>query len=95
MPDRRAYWNQRLGELAKERGAIVTRSFAGAPIPSDKALPRHLERELDYYEMQLLKPALDRLEAEARAKQKLARKFSRAVSDLRKAVDQASVGVGQ
>lgn len=92
---RRHLWNTRLSELARERSVIIERSFAGTPEPGDKTLLRHLDRELNYYEMQLLKPALDRLEAQARAKQKLARQIVRAVADLRKAADQASVGCAE
>lgn len=91
VPDRRALWNQRLGELARERSVIVNRSFAGSPEPGDTALRRHLERELDWYEMQLLRPAFERLEREARAKRKLARQFLKAVNDLREATVEGSV----
>lgn len=92
MPDRRALWNTRLGELARERSHVVSRSFAGSPEPGDTALLRHLERELDWYEMQLLRPAFERLEAEARAKRKLARQILKAVYDLREAMGEGSVG---
>lgn len=92
MPaDRRALWNARLGELARERSRIVQRSFAGSPEPGDKPLLRHLERELDWYEMQLLRPAFERLEAKARAQRALARQIREALGDLGEALGEGSV----
>jgi hypothetical protein len=91
-PDhRRVIWNYRLRELARERGAVIQRKFLGTPEPGDKTLLRHLDRELNYYEMQLLKPAFVRLEAEAKARHRRARQFVRAVEDLRKGVEAARV----
>lgn len=91
--DRRSLWNTRLGELARERRFIIERQFLGTPAPGDKQLLRHLDRELNYYEMALMKPAFERLEATIRARKKLARQVARTVSDLRKVIDQTGVGV--
>jgi hypothetical protein len=91
-PDhRRVIWNHRLRELARERSVIIQRKLLGTPEPGDKTLLRHLDRELNYYEMQLLRPAYARLEAAAKARRRAARRFVRAVEDLRKDAEAARV----
>ncbi len=73
-PTRRAAWDQAHRELSRERGALVSEFSLVLPVPGAvKALRRHLERELDWYEMKIMGPDLDRLEARARARMKIAR----------------------
>lgn len=63
---RKAHWQSALRALAAERRPLVEKSFIGELSLPERRLLRHLERELDWYEMALLRPAFERLERQAR-----------------------------
>ncbi len=91
---RRAAWDQAHRELCAERGALLSKFYLALPVPAAvKALKRHLERELDWYEMKLMGPDLDRLEARAKEREDLARDMTALVKRIERAEEaQAQAG---
>lgn len=79
-----AWREKKLRELCNERHPILTRHFLGKPQPTDAALLKHIHRELDFYEMQLLKPSLDAMAAKAGRARRLARRIERFVERARR-----------
>lgn len=72
-------WQQeKLWELCQERSAVVLRKFGGnAPRPTDKRLQRHLEREIDWYQMKEYKPSHDYWRAKIREVNRMLRKVKK------------------
>lgn len=78
---RRAVWDRAHRELAAERSPLINKIYlaeycGGAPVTdAERRLHRHLERELNWYEMKIIGPGLDRLEARAKERMRIAREL--------------------
>lgn len=71
---RKAYWTRSIKELSAERRPLVEKRFErGFSTWHERILLRHLERELDWYEMALLRPSFEHLEGIIRERRKIAR----------------------
>lgn len=60
-------WQQeKVYALCGERHPILERRFTGRERPTDRALLRHIERQIDWYELKEYKPSHDYWRAEMR-----------------------------
>lgn len=73
-------WQQeKLWSLCQERSKVVMRRHFGdgKPLPGDKRLQRHLEREIDWYQMKEYKPSHDYWRGKIREVNRMIRKAKR------------------
>lgn len=81
---RQEIWADAIRDLARERGPLAVRKATGQELTrAELRLLRHFERELNFYEMKLLEPSFQRLEAEARSQMRLARSIEKLVAQGR------------
>ena len=98
--ERRRHWDESIRDLVEERRPLITKVFEKTITPLEQILLAHIEREIDWYTYQVMKPDLDRLEKQARSAQRRAKRFSRRVIELVQLVgeegsERANVGVAE
>lgn len=71
-------------ELINDRQPLVMKQFAEFRVltPAERTLLRHLDREIDYYQMQEMRPAFERMERVARERRAVARRITRFVKKV-------------
>ena len=71
-------WQQeKVYALCGERHPILSRRRAGNARPGDARLLRHIEREIDWYQMKEAKPGLDAMRAKLRQVNRFKRRVER------------------
>lgn len=70
-----AWRNKKLQALCDERHPILRRMRLGDELATDRALLRHIHREIDFYEMQEMRPAREHHRGNMRKAKAILRKL--------------------
>lgn len=83
--DRMPRWSEKHAELCCERRLLASKNFTGEITPAERKLLAHVRRELDWYEMAMLRPSFDRMQAQVRERRHLGREAQRLVAKVERA----------
>lgn len=91
LSNRLPRWSEKHAELCKEYGPLAGKLVRGEISPAERRILAHVRRELDWYEMAMLRPDFERMEAQVREHRRLGREIRRLVAKVRKELPAAGV----